>query len=79
MIDLDALSGATTVGYVYGGLIANAPHVFFDPAGLSSASGEVFAVVIAKAPEPGGLVLVLVLGFVYAAAPLSRERSKVEI
>lgn len=58
VIDFDALpTGTTTIGYVYGGLIANAPHVFGNPTGLSSASGEVFAVMITVVPEPGSLLL----------------------
>lgn len=58
VINFDALpTGITTVGYVYGGLIANAPHVFGNPTGLSSASGEVFAVVLTVVPEPGSLLL----------------------
>lgn len=61
VINLDALIGSSTVGYVYGGLIANAPHVFGNPAGLSSASGEVFAVVITRVPEPSAILLALCL------------------
>ncbi|QDT00598.1 flagellar basal body rod protein FlgC [Adhaeretor mobilis] len=61
VIDLDALTGTTQVGYIYGGLIANAPHVFGNPTGLSSASGEVFAVLITRVPEPTSLILALVV------------------
>ncbi|QDU89181.1 hypothetical protein Pla175_25680 [Pirellulimonas nuda] len=38
--------GDSTLGYIFGGVIANAPHVFMNPAALSSASGEIFAVTI---------------------------------
>lgn len=49
VIDLDALPvGETTVGYIYGGLITNAPHVFGNPTALSSASGEIFAVTLTR-------------------------------
>ena len=49
VIDFDALPyGETTVGYVYGGIITNAPHVFGNPTALSSASGEIFAVNVTK-------------------------------
>lgn len=49
VIDFDALpAGETTVGYIYGGLIANAPHVFGNPTALSSASGEIFEVRLTK-------------------------------
>ncbi|TWT87683.1 hypothetical protein Mal64_32260 [Pseudobythopirellula maris] len=60
VIDLDALTigQESHVGYVYGGLIANAPHVFGNPIGLSSASGEIWEVVVMRAPEPAGLLLV---------------------
>ncbi len=60
VIDLDLLpAGDTTVGYIYGGLIANAPHVFRNPEALSSASGEIFAVVLTKTvPEPSSLLLI---------------------
>jgi len=59
VIDFDMLpAGDTTVGYIYGGLIANAPHVFRNPTALSSASGEIFAVVLSKAiPEPSSMLL----------------------
>ena len=58
VIDLDALPvGQTTVGYIYGGLITNAPHVFGNPTALSSASGEIFSVVLTKVPEPSTLAL----------------------
>lgn len=59
VIKFDELAGTTTVGYIYGGLIANAPHVFGNPTGLSSASGEVFAVVITVVPEPSTLVIAI--------------------
>ena len=63
VIDFDALPhGDTTVGYVYGGIIANAPHVFNNPTALSSASGEIFSVVLTKAvPEPASIWLMAVV------------------
>jgi hypothetical protein len=66
VINFDLLPvGDTTVGYIYGGIIANAPHVFGNPAALSSASGEIFAVVVSKVPEPHSLVLLAIaLGLV---------------
>jgi hypothetical protein len=57
VIALDTLTDTTTLGYIYGGLIANAPHVFNNPTGLSSASGEVFKVVLTPIPEPASIVL----------------------
>ncbi len=60
VLDFDSLPiGDTTVGYIYGGLITNAPHVFRNAAALSSASGEIFSVVLTKAvPEPSSLLLI---------------------
>ncbi len=59
VINFDLLpTGDTTVGYIYGGIIANAPHVFNNPVALSSASGEIFAVVLTKTvPEPSSPLL----------------------
>ena len=51
--------GRVRLGYIYGGLITNAPHVFGNPVGLSSASGEVFEVILTlPVPEPGSLAAV---------------------
>ena len=61
VIDFDALTGPTTLGYVFGGLITNAPHVFRNPVGFSSASGEVFAVVLTQVPEPSTFALGVML------------------
>lgn len=59
VIPLDVLygmaddAGDVRVGYIYGGLITNAPHVFGNPVGASAASGEVFEVVLRLViPEP---------------------------
>lgn len=66
VIDLDTLAaefggGDVRVGFVYGGIVANAPHVFGNPVGLSAASGEVFEVIVTlPIPEPGvGLAVAL--------------------
>ena len=59
VIKLDELPiGDTTVGYIFGGIITNAPHVFNNPTALSSASGEIFSVVLTVVPEPSALLLV---------------------
>lgn len=51
VINLDALPfGETTLGYIFGGLITNAPHVFGNPLALSSASGEIFEVAVSLLP-----------------------------
>lgn len=62
------LDNSVRIGFVYGGIVANAPHVFGNPTGLSAASGEVFEVVLTLViPEPGAAVL-LGLGGVLVAA-----------
>lgn len=72
VIDLDSLAGETSVGYIYGGLIANAPHIFFNnPQGLSAASGEVWEVVLTTIPEP---TTAMVAGLACLAIGASRRR-----
>jgi len=83
VINFDMLpAGDSTVGYIYGGLITNAPHVFGNPTGLSSASGEIFSVVLTKSvPEGSSLSLailatVLVIGRRQGAAGGKRASGK---
>lgn len=52
VIDLDALTGPTLVGYLYGGIVADAPNY-----GNTEASGELFPLVITPVPEPAVLAL----------------------
>ncbi len=59
VIRLDDLPGETTLGYIYGGIVANAPHVRFNPGALSGASNRVFQVVLIPVPEPAALALLL--------------------
>ena len=69
--------GDTTVGYIYGGLITNAPHVFRNPEALSAASGEIFAVVLTKnVPEPSGLLLAGVAMVLRLMLGLGRTRPR---
>ena len=65
--------GRVRIGWIYGGLITNAPHVFGNPTGLSSASGEVFEVFLTVIPEPAACLTTLV-GLVLGAAG-GRRRS----
>ena len=58
VIDFDALAAQTTVGYIYGGIIASAPHVRNNPGQLSGASNHIFEVVLVRVPEPGTLALI---------------------
>jgi hypothetical protein len=65
VIDFDALAaGENSLGFIYGGIIANAPHVRSNPAGLSSASNHIFEVVLIRVPEPSCLALVAMLGII---------------
>lgn len=51
-------AGEVRLGYIYGGLITNAAHVFGNPVGASAASGEIFEVILRlSVPEPGTLGL----------------------
>jgi hypothetical protein len=57
VIDFDALGSQSTLGYIYGGILASAPHVRGNPGQLSGASNHVFEVVLVRVPEPGCLAL----------------------
>jgi hypothetical protein len=52
VINLDALTQETTLGYIFGGLAANGPHTRGLPGVASSASNVVFEVVLTPVPEP---------------------------
>jgi hypothetical protein len=51
VIDLDALSGPTVIGYLFGGIASDAPN-----GGKTIASNAMFPVVITPVPEPGAVV-----------------------
>ena len=72
VVDFDALAAQTTVGYIYGGIVASAPHVRNNPGQLSSASNRIFEVVLVRVPEPGSLALLAVGGII--AVFLRRRR-----
>jgi hypothetical protein len=59
VIDLDAIVGETTLGHIFGGLAANAPHTRVSPSTLSSASNLVFEIVLVPVPEPATVGLAL--------------------
>jgi hypothetical protein len=53
VIRLDELTEPTVVGYIYGGIFANAPHTQGVSGAVSGASNEIFEVVYTPIPEPG--------------------------
>ena len=57
VIDLDAITETTTLGFIYGGLTANGPHTRGFPNVVSSASNTIFEVVFEPVPEPTTLLL----------------------
>jgi hypothetical protein len=70
VIKLDALSGPTVLGYVYGGIFANAPHTQGVPGAVSGASNEIFEVLYTPVPEPTAAGLLLL----FPALALRRRR-----
>ena len=46
IIDLDALTGPTNIGMVFGGIFSNSPHVRGVPGAVSGASGLTFEVIV---------------------------------
>jgi hypothetical protein len=57
VIKMDGIVGETVLGYVYGGIVANAPHVQNIADAISGASNRIFEVVYAPVPEPSSFVL----------------------
>ncbi len=57
MIDFDALAQQSTLGYIFGGLVANGPHTRGVPGVTSSASNVILEVVLTRVPEPGSGLL----------------------
>ena len=58
VIKLDELNQPTTLGYVFGGIMANGPHTRSgNPPATSAASNIIFAVVYTHVPEPSNLLL----------------------
>ena len=60
VINLDLLSGAeTSLGYIFGGIVANSPQTRGVAGAMSAASNLVFEVVLTKVPEPASALLVV--------------------
>ena len=61
VIKLDELTQPTTLGYIFGGIMANGPHTRSgNPPATSAASNIIFAVVYSHVPEPSSLLLAAV-------------------
>lgn len=54
ILNLDAITSPTTIGYMFGGLFANAPHVRGVPGAVSGASGLMFEVVVTPVSNLAG-------------------------
>jgi hypothetical protein len=57
VVKLDELSAPTTLGYIFGGLAANAPNTRGVPGAASAASNLIFKVVVTPVPEPTAFLL----------------------
>jgi hypothetical protein len=78
VIKLDALTQATTLGYVFGGLSANGPHTRNIPGLASLASNTIFRLVLVPVPEPGTCIpgMVGMLGACWFARRARRSESE---
>jgi len=61
VLQLDALDGPTSLGYVFGGIISNAPHTRGVEGAISAASNRVFEVILTPVPEPTSLLATLIV------------------
>jgi hypothetical protein len=57
VIKLDQLTGQTVLGYIFGGLFANAPNTQGVAGAVSGASNQIFEVVYSPVPEPATITL----------------------
>jgi hypothetical protein len=67
VIKFDELHGEVSLGYIFGGIVANAPHTRFEPGALSAGSNFVFEVVLFAVPEPSSLALLAFSGLALLA------------
>ncbi len=63
VLNLDALAEETVVGYIFGGIAANAPHTRGGEDAVSVGSNLIFEVVVDYVPEPNSRVLAVWLLF----------------
>jgi hypothetical protein len=77
VIKLDELTQPTTLGYIFGGIVANGPHTRGgNPPAASAASNAIFKVIYLPVPEPSGLLLATV-GLWLAACGLAPRQPKI--
>jgi hypothetical protein len=69
VLSLDALTEETVVGYIFGGIVANAPHTRGVENAVSVGSNLIFEVVVNNVPEPSGWSLAIGLLVCWAAFP----------
>ena len=62
VVNLDALSGTTRLGYIFGGIMTNGPHTRGFPDVTSTASFRMFEVLYLPVPEPSSWLLIGVAG-----------------
>jgi hypothetical protein len=60
VIKLDELTEPTVIGYIYGGIFANAPHTQGVTGAVSGASNDIFEVLFTPVPEPAAMAMLLV-------------------
>jgi hypothetical protein len=72
VIKLDQLTGETTLGYIFGGIMTNGPHTRGFPDVTSTASFRIFEVVLITVPEPPTWFLAVIA----AGAPLGSRVSQ---
>ncbi len=75
VIRQDTLQDGDRLGWIYGGIAANAPHVRQDPAGLSAATNRVWEVIYHPVPEPGTVLICLGGAFLLVARPIRSGRT----
>ncbi len=54
VLKLDELTGPTTLGYIFGGIVTNGPHTRGTPPAASAGSNQIFTVIYTPVPEPAG-------------------------
>lgn len=73
VIKMDELADQSVLGYVYGGIVANAPHVRRNPFALSGASDRIFEVVFTRVPEPGTFLIATIFALFCSRAVIQNR------